>query len=74
MKKVTTTKSQRIYSAAGKNLPINLYQPVGTSGKDNVFIYKTTPHQGKTVHTQANERTYSQTKVSTTNTAYLTTT
>ncbi len=74
MKKVTTTKSQRIYSAAGKNLPINLYQPVGTSGKDNVFIYKTTPNQGKTIHTQANELTYSQAKTSTTNTAYLTTT
>lgn len=62
MKQVTTTKSQRIYSAAGQNLPINLYQPVGTSGEDNVFIYKTSPSQRKPHHTQANELTHSTTK------------
>ncbi|WP_251545553.1 DUF4811 domain-containing protein [Limosilactobacillus caecicola] len=62
MKKVTTTTSKKIFSAAGTNLPINLYQPVGTSGEDNVFIYKTSPKQSKPQHTQANELTYSQSK------------
>lgn len=62
MKQVTTTKSQKIYSAAGSNMPINLYQPVGTSGEDNVYIYKTSPNQKKPQHTQANELTHSITK------------
>lgn len=64
MKKVTTTQTHRIYSAAGKDLPINLYQPVGTNGQDNVYIYKTDPYQKKPVHTQANEFTISKDKVS----------
>ena len=59
MKKVTTTTSQKIYSAAGPQLPVNLYQPVGTSGKDNVYLYKTKVGQKKPAHTQANERTFS---------------
>lgn len=62
MKKVTITKSRQIYSATGQNLPINLYQPVGTSGKDNVFIYKTSPNQKHPHHTQANELTSSTSK------------
>lgn len=60
MKKVTTTHIQKIYSAASANhLPINLYQPVGTSGKDTVYLYNTKPHQKAPHHTQANEKTYS---------------
>ena len=34
-----------------------LYQPVGTSGKDNVYIYQTKPRQKTPQHTQANEFT-----------------
>ena len=49
MKQVTTTKTQKIYST--------LYQPVGTSGKDNVYIYQTKPRQKTPQHTQANEFT-----------------
>lgn len=64
MKKVTTTTTHKIYSAAGQQLPINLYQPVGTSGKDNVFLYKTSANQKKPLHTQANELTYSTDKTS----------
>lgn len=59
MKKITTTTTKKIYSAAGQQLPINLYQPVGTSGKDNVYLYKTEINQKKPSHTQANELTYS---------------
>ncbi|WP_295730981.1 DUF4811 domain-containing protein [uncultured Limosilactobacillus sp.] len=74
MKKVTTTTSKVIYSAAGPKLPINLYQPVGTSGQDNVFIYKTTPHQKQSQHTEANELTYSTAKTTTGQQARLVTT
>lgn len=60
MKKVTTTHTQKIYSAASaSHLPINLYQPVGTSGEDNVYLYNTKVNQKKPAHTQANERTVS---------------
>lgn len=59
MKKVTTTNSQTVYSAAGK-LPVALYQPIGTNGQDNVLIYKTKQDQKKPDHTQANEYTTSK--------------
>lgn len=61
MHQVTTTTSQRIYPVNAK-MPLALYQPVGTSGKDNVYIYKTKPSQVKPTHTQANEYTHSQIK------------
>lgn len=61
MRKQTTTKTQKIYPAAGK-LPIVLYQPIGNNGRDNVYIYKTHLDQKKPQHTQANEYTYSQLK------------
>lgn len=66
MKTVTTTKTTRIYSASNSAaMPINLYQPVGTSGRDNVYIYNTKAVQKKPQHTQANEKTYSTDKVTT---------
>lgn len=74
MKKVTTTTSKTIYSAAGSKIPVNLYQPIGTSGQDNVFIYKTTPKQKQNHHTQANELTYSNAKTTTSRQARLVTT
>lgn len=56
MKQVTTTKTQKIYSTSSQ-MQLALYQPVGTSGKDNVYIYQTKPRQKKPQHTQANEFT-----------------
>ena len=56
MKRITTTKTQKIYSASSQ-MQLILYQPVGTSGKDNVYIYQTKPRQKTPQHTQANEFT-----------------
>lgn len=56
MKRITTTKTQKIYSASSQ-MQLILYQPVGTSGKDNVYIYQTKPRQKMPQHTQANEFT-----------------
>lgn len=56
MKQVTTTKTQKIYSTSSQ-MQLALYQPVGTSGKDNVYIYQTKPRQKTPQHTQANEFT-----------------
>ncbi|MCI6852099.1 MULTISPECIES: DUF4811 domain-containing protein [Limosilactobacillus] len=61
MKKVTTTTRQTVYSAASP-LPIAIYQPVGTSGQENVLIYKTHQNQKNAAHTQANEYTTSKMK------------
>ena len=56
MKQVTTTKTLKIYSTSSQ-MQLALYQPVGTSGKDNVYIYQTKPRQKTPQHTQANEFT-----------------
>lgn len=56
MKRITTTKTQKIYSASSQ-MQLILYQPVGTSGKDNVYVYQTKPRQKTPQHTQANEFT-----------------
>lgn len=45
MHKVTTTTSRTIYSASNSTMPLALYQPVGTSGQDNVYIYNVKPRQ-----------------------------
>lgn len=61
MKKVTTTSSKVIYSATSKQaLPVILYQPVGTSGKDDVYLYNQQPNQKQPSHTQASEQTQNQ--------------
>ena len=56
MKQVTTTKTQKIYSTSSQ-MQLALYQQVGTSGKDNVYVYQTKPRQKTPQHTQANEFT-----------------
>lgn len=61
MEKVTTTRTQRIYPTT-KSMPLALYQPVGTSGKDDVYIYNTKVNQSKPNHTQANEFTHNKVK------------
>lgn len=62
MHQVTTTKTQQIYSASNSAMPLALYQPVGTSGKDDVFIYNTKARQKKPNHTPANEYTHNHVK------------
>lgn len=61
MHQVTTTKTQRIYSASS-SLPLAIYQPVGTNGKDNVYIYNTKEKQKSPNHTQAEDHTTSKIK------------
>lgn len=61
MHQVTTTTTKRIYSAGG-SMPLALYQPVGTSGQDDVYIYKASTSQKNSQHTQANEYTHSHIK------------
>jgi hypothetical protein len=42
MKKVTTEKTTKLVSSLPQgNMNVLMYQPIGTSGKDNVFIYRT---------------------------------
>ncbi|MDO4903605.1 MAG: DUF4811 domain-containing protein [Limosilactobacillus sp.] len=62
MKQVTTEKTIEIYSASNSDMPLALYQPVGTSGQDDVYIYNRVQHQVKPNHTQADEYTTSKIK------------
>lgn len=62
MHKVTTTTSRTIYSASNSTMPLALYQPVGTSSQDNVYIYNVKPRQKTANHTQADEYTTSKIK------------
>lgn len=56
MKKVTTTENSELTSSSD-NLGMLLYQPIGTSGKDNVVIYKTSDDQKKPTTTSTDENT-----------------
>lgn len=60
MHQVTTTTRKTIYSASNSTLPLALYQPVGTSGRDDVYIYNVRARQKTPTHTQANEFTTSK--------------
>lgn len=62
MDQVTTTTTRKIYSASNSSMPLALYQPVGTNGQDDVYIYNTKARQKKPHHTQANEYTSSRIK------------
>ncbi|WP_283621142.1 DUF4811 domain-containing protein [Limosilactobacillus avium] len=62
MHQETTTTKKVIYSASNSSLPLALYQPVGTSGKDDVYIYNSKKRQKTPDHTQANEYTHSKIK------------
>lgn len=58
MKKVTTTTTQKIYSASGSSsMNMALYKQVGTSGKNNVYIYDVKENQKAPSHTKADEYT-----------------
>lgn len=60
MHRVTTTTRKTIYSASNSTMPLALYQPVGTSGRDDVYIYNVQARQKTPNHTQANEYTSSK--------------
>ena len=62
MHQVTTTTRKPIYSASNSTMPLALYQPVGTSGQDNVYIYNVKPRQKTANHIQADEYTTSKIK------------
>ncbi|MFC6261625.1 DUF4811 domain-containing protein [Levilactobacillus fujinensis] len=54
MHNVTTTSSRTIYSASpSKQLPMMVYQPIGTADKHQVYVYKTSANSKKTTHTSA---------------------
>lgn len=59
MEEVATTTTKTIYTASPKKTPVDLlvYQPVGTSGEENVYVYKTSPDAKKTSHTQTDGKT-----------------
>lgn len=51
---VTTTSTQKIYSASpSKQLPMMIYQPIGSANKHQVYVYKTSANAKKTSHTAA---------------------
>ncbi|MCL0330747.1 DUF4811 domain-containing protein [Apilactobacillus xinyiensis] len=54
MHKVTETKSSVLVSNS-KDINMLLNQPIGTSGKDNVVIYKTNVNQKKPLHTSTDQ-------------------
>lgn len=62
MHQVTTTTRKPIYSASNSTMPLALYQPVGSSGRDDVYIYNVQERQKTANHTQANEFTTSKIK------------
>ena len=65
MEKRTTTKTTTIYSASNSDsMPLMLYKAVGTSGKNDVYVYNLKSSQKTPNHTQADE--YTTNKVTTT--------
>ncbi len=60
MKKVTMTTTKMVAPVA-KQLPIALYQPLGTDGKEEVLLYRNNP-TGKVQHTKADENITSKMK------------
>jgi len=54
MHQVTKTSTQQIYTASpSKQLPMMLYQPIGSANKHQVYVYKTSANAKKTSHTAA---------------------
>lgn len=57
MHQVSTVKTSKLYSAASSSqLKMLLYQQVGTSGKEKVYIYKTSAAQKKVTTTNPDPR------------------
>lgn len=58
MEKVTTTNTKTIYSASNSSsMNLALYKEIGTSGKNNVYIYNVKAKQKTPNHTKADEYT-----------------
>ncbi|PDH93795.1 DUF4811 domain-containing protein [Oenococcus oeni] len=73
--KVSVTSTKKIYSAdQSSSMNLILYQKIGTSGKENVYIYSTKLKQKTPQHTQADEYTTNKVKNISSNTAKLKTT
>lgn len=63
---VTTTTTTKIYSASpSKQMPLMLYQSVGTADKHRVYVYKTSANAKKTHHTAAKVTTKNVVKTTT---------
>lgn len=71
MEKRTETSEQVIYSASpNKQLPMLLKQDIGTSGKHQVYIYKTSDSaKAKATHTKADYDVHNQVKTTNNNVA-----
>lgn len=76
MEKVAITTTKKIYPASPKATPIDLllYQPVGTTGKENVYVYKNSTNTKQTTHTQTDGKTTNRVFYSKQNIATLETT
>lgn len=59
MKKVETITTKKVYSPLPKKTPIDLlmYKQVGTSGKDNVYLYKNNVNDKKVKNTETDGKT-----------------
>ncbi len=57
MHKVSHETSTKLVSSADKGMDMLLYQPIGTSGKDKVVIYRTDEKATKPSHTGTNKVT-----------------
>lgn len=72
MQQVTTTTKKNVYSATGPTLPVALYQPIGTSGSEQVLLYKKSANQRKINHTAADENVTNKMKFTNTSQPVLT--
>lgn len=68
----TSVKKQQIYPVSTfSDTKLILYRPIGTKGKENVWIYNTNKAKKTPTHTQANEYTSNKVTVSSNEYAYL---
>lgn len=72
MHQVTTITKKNIYSAAGATLPVALYQPIGSSGHEQVLLYKNSAKQTKVSRTAADENVTNKMKFTNTSQPVLT--
>lgn len=76
MKKVVTSEKTTLYSsvqAQGANVNVLLYQPLGTTDKNSVYLYATKEGQKSLTKTKADEYTQIQVTRNTTSQATITT-
>lgn len=72
MQEITTTTEKQIYSADTTGaMQIILYEPIGTNGDENIFIYSPELHSKKVTYTKVDEFTTNKTKIVNSGTANL---